>query len=233
MVTVGVTVGFERLDVKPDGFDVQLYVFPTTEAAPSETDAPLLQMDVLLPPVAAGNGFTVTITEFELAQPVAVIVSTRVYVVVTVGETTGFAIEDVKPLGVDVHAYVRPATAAAPSCLLPPLQIAELVPAFAAGTGLTVTTTEFDFEQPVATTVSVNVYVVVTVGETETEEAFDVKPAGFDVQLYVLPLIAAAPSEAEEPLLQMLVFVPAAAAGSGLTEITTVLELKQPVATIV
>ena len=51
-------------------------------------DAPL-QIVVLVPAAATGNGFTVTVMLFDLEQPVAVIVSVRAYVVVVVGFALG------------------------------------------------------------------------------------------------------------------------------------------------
>ena len=42
------------------------------------------------PTAAVGNGFTVTVTLLDLLQPVAVIVSVTVYVVVEVGFAVGF-----------------------------------------------------------------------------------------------------------------------------------------------
>ena len=53
--------------------------------------------------VIVGNGLTVITTLFDLLQPVAVIASTTVYVVVTVGLTVGFAAADVKPVGTEVQ----------------------------------------------------------------------------------------------------------------------------------
>ena len=52
-------------------------------------DAPL-QMVALDPVAAVGNGFTVTVTLLDLEQPVAVMVSVTVYVVVEVGLAVGF-----------------------------------------------------------------------------------------------------------------------------------------------
>ena len=52
-------------------------------------DAPL-QIVALDPAAAIGNGFTVTVTLFDLLQPVAVMVSVTVYVVVVVGFAVGF-----------------------------------------------------------------------------------------------------------------------------------------------
>ena len=63
----------------------------------------------------------------------------------------------VKPDGDDDHEYVLPLTALAPILAEPPLQMVELVPAFAKGNALTVIITEFDLLQPVAFTVSTNV----------------------------------------------------------------------------
>jgi len=61
-------------------------------------DAPL-QIVAFDPAAATGNGFTVTVTELDLLQPVAVIVSVMVYVVVEVGLALGFDIvELLKPV---------------------------------------------------------------------------------------------------------------------------------------
>lgn len=65
-----------------------------------------------------GLGFTVTVTSLLVLQPVAVTVSTTVYVVVTNGMTIGLASDDVNPTGTDVQLYVLPGTAAAPNCVL-------------------------------------------------------------------------------------------------------------------
>jgi len=51
----------------------------------------------------AGNEFTVTVTLWLLLQPVKVIVSVTVYVVVTEGMTAGFASVELNPDGLDVH----------------------------------------------------------------------------------------------------------------------------------
>ena len=77
MVVVGLTLGLETVEVKPDGLDVHAYVFPTTEEAPMDVLA-LLQIEALLPALADGNEFTVTVTLFELVHPVAVMVSVNV-----------------------------------------------------------------------------------------------------------------------------------------------------------
>jgi hypothetical protein len=61
VVTIGVTVGFDRVDVKPEGTDVQLYVLPPTAAAPMVVLDPR-HIDVGLPAAATGNGFNVTDT---------------------------------------------------------------------------------------------------------------------------------------------------------------------------
>jgi len=45
----------------------QLYELPLTEAAPIDADDPL-QIVALEPAAADGNGFTVTVTEFDFTQ---------------------------------------------------------------------------------------------------------------------------------------------------------------------
>ena len=74
---VGLAVGFDTVvELNPvDG--VQLYVFPPTAVEPIVVEAPL-QIDTFDPAAAAGNGLTVTVTEFDLAHPVAVMVSVTV-----------------------------------------------------------------------------------------------------------------------------------------------------------
>ena len=64
------------------------YVFPNTADDPIPV-LPPKQIDVLIPALAAGNGFTLTVTMFDLLHPVAVIVSVSVKVVVTVGLAIG------------------------------------------------------------------------------------------------------------------------------------------------
>ena len=81
---------------------VQLYVCPLTEDAPITVDVEV-QIVVDEPTFAAGKGFTVIFTESDLLQPVAVIVSVNLYVVVTVGETLGLLPEDVNPEGLLVQ----------------------------------------------------------------------------------------------------------------------------------
>ena len=66
---------------------------------------------------------TVITTLFEWVQPVAVIFSVNVYVVVTVGLTVGRDEVDVNPLGLDTQLYVLPLTDAAPIDVLLPEQI--------------------------------------------------------------------------------------------------------------
>ena len=63
-------------------------MLPLTAAAPIESDFPL-QIEALEATAAAGNGLTVTVTEFEFVQPVEVIFSVRVYLVVEVGFAVG------------------------------------------------------------------------------------------------------------------------------------------------
>ena len=74
-------------------------------------DAPRLkeepeQIPVALVTDAEGNGLTVIVTESVLVQPVAVIFSVRVYVVVTVGFTLGLLLAEVYPPGLLVQLYV-------------------------------------------------------------------------------------------------------------------------------
>ena len=66
--------------------------------APIEVLEPL--QIVLFPPVLfVGNGLTVTTAEFVAEQPVAVIVSVKLYVVVDAGEAVGFeTVELLKPV---------------------------------------------------------------------------------------------------------------------------------------
>ena len=61
---------------------------PPTVVEPIDVDEPE-QIVALDPAAAIGNGFTVTVTEFDLEHPVAVTVSVTVYVVVEVGFAVG------------------------------------------------------------------------------------------------------------------------------------------------
>ena len=67
VLTVGETVGFDDVDVKPTGELTQEYVLPATDVAPMAIDVPV-QMLVLEMVAAAGKGLTVIVTEFELTQ---------------------------------------------------------------------------------------------------------------------------------------------------------------------
>jgi hypothetical protein len=77
-------------------------VLPATAVAPICVLA-FRQIALSVPATAAGSGFTVTVTLCVLVQPVAVMVSTTVYVVVTVGETVGLAVVEEYPAGADVQ----------------------------------------------------------------------------------------------------------------------------------
>lgn len=77
VLIVGDTDGFELVELKPDGLDVQEYVFPETAEAPMVVLLPR-QTDLFNPAFAKGNGFTVTVTVFELEHPVEVFVSVKV-----------------------------------------------------------------------------------------------------------------------------------------------------------
>ena len=61
---------------------------PPTVVEPIDVDDPL-QIVLFVPAAATGNGFTVTVMLLDLEQPVAVIVSVTVYVVVEVGFAVG------------------------------------------------------------------------------------------------------------------------------------------------
>ena len=77
-------------------------MFPVTEEAPRVV-LPFKQISRSFPASASGNGLTVTTTLFDLLQPVAVMVSTTVKVVVTVGLTIGFAKVEVNPAGSELQ----------------------------------------------------------------------------------------------------------------------------------
>ena len=77
MVVTGETDGLDEVELNPDGVLAQAYVLPATAVAPMDTDAPL-QILVLDATAAAGKAYIVTVTGFDLVQPVAVIVSVRV-----------------------------------------------------------------------------------------------------------------------------------------------------------
>ena len=70
--------------------------------APSPTAEPL-QMELALPTVTDGVGLTVIFTESDLEQPVAVIFSVNVYVVVVEGDTDGLALLELNPEGLLVQ----------------------------------------------------------------------------------------------------------------------------------
>ena len=130
-------------------------MLPETVAAPIDTELPE-HIVLALPTVAEGSGFTVTFTESELEQPVAVIVSVSLYIVVTVGLTDGFALEEVNPLGLLVQLKVRPPGEVAPILADVPLHTVEGDPTDAVGRVFTVIFTESDLLQPVAVIVSVS-----------------------------------------------------------------------------
>jgi hypothetical protein len=79
VVTVGLTLGFASVEVNPAGLEVQLKVLvtPPRISSPRVVLVPM-QMARSSPATAAGNGFTVTITLFDLVHKVAVMVSTTV-----------------------------------------------------------------------------------------------------------------------------------------------------------
>ncbi len=192
VVIVGLTVGLDKIEIKPAGLLIQLYVLPSIAAEPISVELPV-QIALAIPALAKGRGLTVTITLLVLSQPVAVIVSVKVYVVVIVGLTMGFDKIEVKPSGLLIQLYVLLSITSEPISVELPVQIALAVPALAKGRGLTVTITLLVLLQPVAVIVSVKVYVVVIVGLTVGFDKIEVKPVGLLIQLYALPDTAIAP----------------------------------------
>lgn len=138
---------------------------PDWNDAPIDVELPA-QIVEPVPAFAAGGVFTTTTTDDEFEHPVALIVSTSVYVVVVVGETLGFDIVEVKPAGLEDHEYDLPAVGADPIVADAPKHTCVLFPAKVEGRGLTVMTTCEFAVHPVAVIVSTTVYVVVTVGDT-------------------------------------------------------------------
>ena len=67
-----------------------------------DTLAPAHMVELLATP-ALGTGLTVIFTESDFEQPVAVIVSVSLYVVVTVGDTLGLLVVLVNPEGLLVQ----------------------------------------------------------------------------------------------------------------------------------
>ena len=79
MVTLGLTVGLARVEVKPAGTEVQLkeLLWYKVGGAPRVVLS-CRQIALSAPATASGNGFTVTVTLLLLVHPVAVMVSTTV-----------------------------------------------------------------------------------------------------------------------------------------------------------
>ena len=77
VVAVGFAVGFETIVELNPADGLQEYVLPTTDPPPIVV-LPPLQIIASLPAFATGNGFTLTVTVFDLLQPVDVIVSVSV-----------------------------------------------------------------------------------------------------------------------------------------------------------
>ena len=96
MVTVGLTVGLARVEVNPAGTELQLKELPGVKVGGApRVVLSFRQISLSVPAIASGNGFTVTVTLLLLLHPVAVMVSTTVYVVVTAGLTDGSATVEV------------------------------------------------------------------------------------------------------------------------------------------
>ena len=116
----GLATGLETTALLNPDVGNQEQVFPNTVDAPI-TVLPPKQIAVLIPALAAGRGFNVTLTVFDLLQPVVVIVSVSVQVVVSVGLAVGFeTVVELNPVAGD-QEYVSPETDAAPINTLLPL----------------------------------------------------------------------------------------------------------------
>ena len=126
---------------------------------------------------AVGSGLTVIVTELDFEHPAA-LVSVMEYVVVVVGLTEAVEAVELYPEGELVQVYVLPLTEALPIVAELPRPIDASLPAFAAGSALTVIVVEFEFWHPVAVTLSVTVYVVVEDGLTVLLDAVELKPDG-------------------------------------------------------
>ena len=63
----------------------------------------LKQIALSSPAIAAGNGFTVITTRLLFVQPLLLMVSTTIQVVVTSGVTVGFASVEVNPGGIELQ----------------------------------------------------------------------------------------------------------------------------------
>ena len=152
--------------------------------------------------------------------------------VVFVGVTVPLENVELYPAGLLAHEYLCPMTDVSPMEMEAPWQIVLSIPALVAGNGFTVITTEFVLLHPVAVIVSVKEYVVVKVGLTDGLARVDTKPDGLEAQAYVWPPMAAAPMEVEANL-QILLFAPALANGSGLMVMIAESVFLQPVAVMV
>jgi hypothetical protein len=74
VVAVGLTVGFELVEVNPLGEEVHEYVLPVIADAPILADPPL-QIVLSPPALAVGSGLTVIITASFFVHPVDVLVT--------------------------------------------------------------------------------------------------------------------------------------------------------------
>jgi hypothetical protein len=83
VVTEGLTVGLDAVELNPGGVEVQLYVFPPTEVVPIIVGEPE-HIVCGLPALAAGNGLTVIVVTDEDAVPHAPLVTTQYKSVVAV-----------------------------------------------------------------------------------------------------------------------------------------------------
>ena len=67
VVDVGLTAGFDDVEVNPDGLLTHEYAFPEIADEPIFIELPL-QIEAFVPALADGNGFTVTTTDFVFEQ---------------------------------------------------------------------------------------------------------------------------------------------------------------------
>ena len=141
MVTVGVAVGFCKVEVKPSVPD-QLHAVALLELELRVTVPPKQTVPLFVAPLDDGTGLTVTDVVYTVAgvQPLPTLLTVSEYVVVAVGLITGFCALDVVPLE-PVHDHAVALLELALSVTVPPLQIGPLfVAPVEDGTRFTVTT---------------------------------------------------------------------------------------------
>ena len=141
-----------------------------------------IQIDLSAPALTAGMGNVVIVIISVLVQLLSV--TTNVYVVLAVGEATGFEMFGLLKLAAGDQLYVVPPLPF--SVVFIPGQTVTSGPAFATGAGPTKTCTVSIFTQVVAAEV-VTVYVVVEVGEATGFATVVLFNPAAGLQLYVEP----------------------------------------------